>query len=334
MTANQILKDLKAKKYQPIYFLMGEEAYYIDMISNYIAENVLTESEKSFNQSILYGRDTDIHTIIAAAKRFPMMSDYQVVIVKEAQNLRSIDELAFYADKPQSKTILVFCYKYKIIDKRKKVYKLLKNKACLFESKKLYDNKLPAWIKDYVDEKKCEIEQSSSQLLADYLGNDLAKISNELDKLILTLPSDNKKINSAHIEKNIGISKDYNTFELNKALTKKDILKANRIINYFAANQKEHHISLVVASLFYFFSKLLAYHYCPNKTDNKAVASALSVSPFFVNDYREAAKKYKARKVVDIISLLREYDLKSKGVGNVSATAGDLLKDLVFRILH
>lgn len=327
------MKDLKSKKYSPIYFLMGDESYYIDKVTNYIMNNVLSESEKSFNQTIMYGKDVEIGTVITAAKRFPMMCDHQVIIVKEAQNIKKIEDLHFYAKQPLKSTILVINYKYKTLDKRSKLYKALKN-GTLLESKKLYDNKLPEWIKEYLSEKNISIDPPSSLLLAENLGNDLNKISNELDKLIITLPDDEKKITSKHIEQNIGISKDYNTFELNNALTNKDVLKANRIVNYFAANEKEHHISLTIASIFYYFSKVFQYHFLPDKNNSKAVASALGVHPFFVNDYKKAAQKYKPPKIAQIFSDLREYDLKSKGVENNSATQGDLQRELIFKILH
>lgn len=333
MSFEKIMTDLKAKKYAPIYFLMGDESYFIDKITNYIADKVLPESEKAFNQSVLYGKDTDIRTVITTAKRFPMMAEHQVLIVKEAQHLKRIDDLAYYAEKPLKSTILVFNYKFKTLDKRKKVYKLLKKKAVLFESKKLYDYQIPEWIKKYLASKKIGLSPEAGRLLADSLGNDLSKITNELDKLIITIPAGQSQITPDLIEKNIGISKDFNTFELQKALVKKDVLKANRIINYFGQNQREHPMVLIISSLFFFFKKVLLFHFLPNKTDRIA-ASALKINPYFVKEYKQAAQKYSPRKTVEIISLLRQYDLKSKGVENASASPGELLKELIFKILH
>ncbi len=332
MTYEKIISDLKNKIYYPIYFLSGEETYFIDKITDYIAKNVLTEEEKAFNQIVMYGKDTTIGNVDNTAKRFPMMSNHQVIIVKEAQNLKKIEDIVYYAQKPLKSTILVFNYKYKTLDKRKKVYKLLKKNGVLFESKKLYDNKIPAWISDYLKEKKYSIDPVGSRLLNDFLGNDLSKISNELDKLMITL-EEGSKITPDHIEKNIGISKDYNNFELQNALIKKDILKANRIINYFKKNPKDNPIVLTITSLFFFFSKVLTYHYIKDKNPRNA-ASILKVNPYFIKDYELAAKKYNIRKTVSIISILREYDMKSKGFNNVSTTHGDLLLELIFKILH
>jgi len=334
MNFEQLITSLKNKNYLPIYFLSGEETYYIDKVTEYILDNILTESEKDFNLTILYGRDTDIRNVLTSARRFPMMASHQIIIVKEAQNLKSVDDLAIYAEKPLNSTILVFNYKYETLDKRKKVYKALDKIGGLFEFKKLYEDQVPTWISSYLKNEKLTIDPESSRLLTEYLGNDLSKIANELDKLKITMPQGQSKITSEMIEKNIGISKEYNTFELQKALTKKDILKANRIINYFGDNQKENHISLIISSLFYFYTKILTYHALPDKSDNKIIASSLGVNPYFLNDYKEAAKKYPLKKTVEIISILRDFDAKSKGIGDVSSSAKELLRELLFRILH
>lgn len=328
-----ILKDLKNKNYSPIYFLMGEESYFIDIITDYIASNVLTETEKEFNQAIMYGKDITVFDIINAAKRFPMMSQYQVVIVKEAQTIEDIDELHYYAEKPLLSTILVINYKYKSIDKRKKLFKYLTEKGIVFESAKLYDDKIPAWISSYLKSKNLSIDLKASTLITDFVGNDLSRIAHELDKLIITIGSEATTINSSHIERNIGISKEYNNFELQKALSQKNIIKANRIINYFEKNQKLNPISYTFASLYYFFSRLLLYHFIEDKSV-KNVASVLKLNPYFVSDYKLAAKNYSPAKVVAIMSTLREYDLKSKGFGNVSIPPGGILKELVYKILH
>lgn len=333
MTSDQIIKDLKNKIYKPIYFLMGDEPYYIDEITNFIADNVLTESERDFNQTILYGKETDINTIISASRRFPMMANHQVIIVREAQNIRNIEDLLVYADAPQTSTILVVNYKYKSLDKRKKLYKALNKGSVLFESKKKYDNEIPQWISSYLSTKKFSIAPEAGALLTEFLGVDLSKIANELNKLTITLP-EGTKITSDHIEKNIGISKDYNNFELQKALGQKDVLKANQIINYFARNPKDNPLTLTITLLYSYFSKILKCYFIKDKSDNRNIASILQVNPYFVKDYTNAARKYSAAKVVEIISLLREYDLKSKGVNNTSTSGGELLKELIFKILH
>ncbi len=333
MTFESIFLDLKNKKYSPIYFLMGDEPYFIDKITDYIAHNILKDSEKDFNQTILYGKDTDIATVINSAKRFPMMARNQVVIVKEAQNIRDIEDLVYYADNPLKSTLLVINYKYKTLDKRKKLYKILEKNCILFESKKLYDDKVPDWISRYLGSKKYQIHPTAALLLTEFLGNDLSKISKELDKLMLVLPEGEKMINTRHIEENIGISKDYNNFELQKALVKKDHLKVYRIIDHFAHNQKDNPLTVTLSILYMFFNKLVIYYFLPDKS-KQAVAAALRINPFFVQDYQYAAKIYPVKKSVEIISLLRKYDLRSKGVGNISAPPGDLLKELVYKILH
>ncbi len=334
MTFEQILSDLKNKIYKPIYFLSGEEPYFIDLITKYISDNVLTDAEKSFNQTILYGKETEIHTVINTAKRFPMMANHQVVIIKEAQNIKKIEDLIHYAEKPLNSTLLVINYKYKTLDKRKKLYKVISEKGILFESKKLYDNEIPGWINTYLKNKNKTIDPGAGALLNEYLGNDLSKIANELDKLIITLPDGKPNITTSHIERNIGISKDYNNFELHKALTQKNILKANRIVNYFSHNPKDNPFTLTISTLYHFYSKVLAYHFIKDKRDRRNIAATLKVNPYFIGDYEKAAKQYNPKKTVEIISLLREYDLKSKGYKNVSTSHGELLKELVYKILH
>ncbi|MDQ3111138.1 MAG: DNA polymerase III subunit delta [Bacteroidota bacterium] len=327
-----IISDLKKKNYKPVYFLSGEEPYFIDQISDFIEKKVLDESEKEFNQTILYGRDTDVGTIVGEAKRYPMMSDKMVIIVKEAQNIRNIEELDSYIANPLDSTILVICYKYKTLDKRKSFPKTVAKKGVLFESKKLYENKIPDWITSYLKEKKYTASPKSSQMLTEYLGTDLGKITNELDKLMINLPP-GTEITPDHIQMNIGISKDFNTFELNDALTKRDVVKANRIINYFAANSKDHPLVLTIASLNSFFVKLLRYHGLEDKSKESA-AKALGVHPFFVSDYIAAARNYPMQKLKAIAGYLREYDLRSKGIDNATADDGALMKELIWKILH
>lgn len=333
MTFDSILKDLKQRKFAPVYFLMGEESYFIDKISDYIGANVLKEEEKAFNQSILYGKDVDAAAIINSAKRFPMMSEYQVIIVREAQYVKDIENLIHYVPQPLKSTILVINYKYKKLDKRKKLTKELEKHAVLFESKKLYDNKIPDWVSAHLKLSSIRIDPRSSLLLTEFLGNDLSKIKKELEKLILTLPLGEKNITSAHIEENIGISKDYNSIELQKALVEKNALKAFRIVDHFGRNQKSNPIVLTLTSLYFFFSKVFLYAVLPDKS-KQSVAQNLRINPFFVQDYQKAASVFPPPKSVKIIHWLREYDLKSKGVGNLSAKPHDLLKELVYKILN
>ena len=332
-TFEEIMSDLKNRIFKPVYFLAGEEPYYIDLITDYIEEKVLPEAEKSFNQIIFYADDTNIAAIIDVARRFPMMASHQVVIIREAQSLKKIDDLAIYLEKPLVSTILVFCYKYKTPDKRTKLFKLLESHGVYFESPRLRDYQIPGWIERYLMKLGIRTDPNASAMLTEYLGTDLHKIANELDKLIITLPAGKPVITTDLIEKNIGISKDYNNFELQKAVGEKNILKANMIVRYFADNPRDNPITLSIASLFGFFSKLLQYHYLTDKSRNN-VAAALKINPFFVKDYESAALKYNVSKSVQIISLLRTFDMKSKGFGDPGTEPGELLRELVYRILH
>jgi DNA polymerase-3 subunit delta len=333
VTYEEIISDLKNRIFKPVYFMAGEEPYYIDLITEYIQEKVLPEDEKAFNQIILYGDDTNISAIIDTARRFPMMASHQVLIIKEAQSLKKLDDLVIYLEKPLLSTILVFSYKYKTIDKRTKLYKTLESNGVYFESARIRDYLIPAWIERYLMGKGIKTDPSASAMLTEYLGTDLHKIVNELDKLLITLPAGKPFITTELIEKNIGISKDYNNFELQKAIGEKNILKANMIVHYFANNPKDNPITLSIASLFGFFSKLLTFHYLTDKSKNNA-AAVLKINPFFVKDYENSASKYNVSKTVQIISLLRTYDMKSKGFNDPGTDPGDLLKELVFRILH
>ncbi|HEX2968772.1 MAG TPA: DNA polymerase III subunit delta [Bacteroidales bacterium] len=330
---DDVLSDLKNKKYKPVYFLAGEEPYYIDVITDFITDNVLPESEKAFNQMILYGEDTSVPAIIDISRRFPMMSSHQVVIVKEAQSLKNIEDLAIYLEKPLLSTLLVINYKYKSLDKRTKLVKALETSGIYFESARVRDYQIPAWIERYLMTKGIRTDPAASALLTEFLGTDLHKIANELEKLIITLPKGKSVITTELIEKNIGISKDYNNFELQKAVGEKNILKSNMIVKYFADNPKDNPIMLTISSLFSFFSKILTYHYLADKSKSN-VAAALKINPFFVKDYEDAASKYNASKTIYIISLLRTYDLRSKGFEDAGTEQGDLLRELVFRILH
>ena len=329
----QILTDLRKKVYQPVYFLMGEEPYYIDFISDFIQNNVLNDSEKEFDQTILYGKDVDINTVINAAKRYPMMSPYQVLIVKEAQLIKDWDNLVHYLSNPSKSTILVFCYKYGTPDKRKKWYQEVTKIATVYESVKLRDYEIGAWITKYCKSKNVAIDDKAVAMLSDFLGTDLSKLVNELDKLVLTKPVDMQRITPDLVEKNIGISKDYNVFELQAALINRDVLKANRIIQYFSENKKANPMVLVLAQLFKFFSELMLYHYLPDKSQG-AVASELKINPYFVKDYQKASQVYGAWKTMNIISFIRETDARYKGIDNPSTDEADLLVELIFKIMH
>ena len=332
MNYKEIISSISNKDFHPVYFLMGEEPFYIDKISDYISDNVLESQEKEFNQSVLYGKEVDVAQIIAEAKQFPFGATHRVVIVKEAQNIKNIEDLESYLDNPQPSTLLVICYKYKKLDKRKKFTKSLAKKALLFESKKLYDNQVPDWITKYLSEKGYKIEEKAAFMLAEFLGIELSNISNELDKLMVIIKKE-EKITANIIEKNIGISKDYNIFEFQQALGKKDILKSNQIVNHFSANPKAHPLVVTLGMLFSFFQKLMTYHSIKDKNKNN-VATELKVSPYFVNQYSSAARNYSQSKLFDIFTHLKQYDLKSKGVNNTSTADGDLLKELVYKILH
>lgn len=327
-----IVSDIKNGVIKPIYFLMGEEPYYIDKISDYIENNVLQEAEKGFNLQVMYGRDATVDEIVSSAKRYPMMAEKQVIIVKEAQDLsRSIEKLVAYANNPQPTTVLVINYKYKKLDKRKKLHKAIAKTGLVYESKKLYDNKVADWIRRVLSGKKYQIEPKAAQMLVEFLGTDLSKIANELDKLTLILPKETI-INDAHVEENIGISKDFNNFELLKAIGDKNILKANRIINYFVENPKNNPTIMTISLLNNFFTKLLLFHGLQNKSKD-AVSKALGVNIYFVDDYFAASRNYPMRKVAQVIAFLRDADVKSKGVG-ANQTQGDILKELIFKILH
>lgn len=333
---NQIVKDIKQGNYKPIYFFWGEEPYYIDKLSDYIENNVLSEGERDFNQTVVYGADTNIADIISTAKRFPMMSEYQVVIIREAQGIfdfnQNMDDLLAYAKNPQKSTILVFGYKYKKADSRKALFKEIKKSGVFFESKRKYDNELPSWISKVLGGKGYSIEQKAVFMLVEFLGNDLEKIAKELEKLTSILEK-GTKITPLHIELNIGISKDFNNFELNSAIALKDVLKANRIINYFVQNPKQHPILGTIPLIFSFFSKVLILHSLDNKSESN-VAKELGVNPFFVKEYIVAANNYDKRKAVRVISYLRDADVKAKGVGAGSISHADLLKELIYKIMH
>ena len=281
LTCNDILLELKEKKYRPIYYLMGDEPYYIDLISDYIMDHVLSETEKEFNLTVVYGADVDISTIINTAKRYPMMSDYQVVIVKEAQAIQRMEELSYYLQKPLQSTILVICHKHGSIDRRKKLAAEIEKVGVLFESKKIKDTQLPAFITSYMKRKGVDMDTKATAMLADFVGADLSRLTGELEKLIITLPTGQKRITPEQIERNIGISKDYNNFELRSAIVEKDILKANKIIKYFEENPKTNPLQMTLAVLFNFFSNLMLAYYAPEKTE-QGVAAMLGLKAVII----------------------------------------------------
>lgn len=328
----QLVADIKGGNIKPIYLLMGEEPYYIDKISGFIEDNVLDEADKGFNQVILYGADITIDDIVANAKRFPMMADRQVVIIKEAQELsRTIDKLSVYAQNPQPSTVLVINYKYKKVDKRKALYKSVKKSGVVFESKRLYENQVSDWIRRVLSPKNYSITPKAAQMLVEFLGTDLSKINNELEKLQAILP-EGTQITPEIVEVNIGISKDFNNFELQKAIGQRNVFKAHQIITYFGQNPKDNPMVVTVSLLNNFFTQLLKYHGLENKQERN-VASKLGVNPYFVKDYVAAARNYPMRKVSQVIGTLREFDVKSKGVGSNSVPQGDLLKELLVKIM-
>ena len=329
----QILNDLDRKIYEPVYLLMGEEPYYIDLISDFIQKNVLNEMEQEFDLTVLYGKDVDTSTVINAAKRYPMLGGYQVLIIKEAQNIKALDDLVYYFQNPLKSTILVICYKYGTPDKRKKWVQDAAKTGVVFESMKLRDYEVGSWINRYIKRKNLAIDEKAVVMLSDFLGSDLGKIANELDKLILTKPTGQQRITPELVEANIGISKDFNAFELIAALINRDVLKANRIIRYFGENKKSNPSVLVLANLFNFFSNLMIYHYLPDKNPG-VVAAELRVNPYFVKDYQKAAQLFNAWKTMNIISYIRETDARSKGIDNPGADDFDLYKELIFKILH
>ncbi len=329
----QITKDIKAGTIAPVYFLMGEEPYYIDKLSEFIEKNILNEEEKSFNQMVLYGRDVSMQEIISNAKRFPLMAERQVIIVKEAQELiRTIDQLDDYLEHLQPTTVLVFCYKYKTLDKRKKVYKNIQKKGVLYESKKLREYQIEAWLKRVISGKGYSIEPKAAAMLVEFLGTDLSKIANELDKLTIILPK-GSEITAEVVERNIGISKDFNNFEMIKAIVDRDQLKAYKIAHYFSQNTKNNPLVLTLGLVYSYFSKLLLYHGLKDKSATNVVKN-LKISQYGLKDYEIGFKNYPMRKVSQIISILKDIDLKNKGVGASAMPQGDLLKEMLAKIFN
>jgi len=330
-TTNQLITDIKGGKISPIYFLMGEEAYYIDVISDFIESYVLAEEEKGFNQMVFYGKDVSIQDIVSNAKRYPMMAERQVIIVKEAQNLiKTIEQLVDYAKNPQPTTVLVFNYKYKTLDKRKALYKVLSKAAVVFESKKIYEDKIPSWIQSFLRSKQISITPKAALMLTEFLGNDLSKIANELNKLEIVVGTQ-KEITPDVIEQNIGISKDFNNFELQKAIGNLDHKKAYQIVHYFAQNSKQHPFVLTISILYLYFTKLMTLHTVRDQNPG-TVAKALGINPYFVNDYIAVSRNFPMKRISGVLETLRIYDTKSKGLG-ANLSPKDLYNELIYNIL-
>ncbi|WP_278624395.1 DNA polymerase III subunit delta [Parabacteroides gordonii] len=334
-TFEEICRDIVAKKFQPVYILMGEEPFFMDRITDLLLENVLSESEKDFNQMVMYGADTDAAMIINAARRFPMMSEYQLVVVREAQLVRDIELLTNYVKSPLKSTVLVINYKYKTLDRRKTLASATDKTGILFESKKIPDYKMPAFIVSFMQQRSIGIDPKAAQMLSDFLGNDLSRLNKELDKLALILPEKAvKRITPELIEQNIGISKEYNNFELIKALAVKDVLKANRIAQYFEKNPKSNPIQMTLPVIFNYFSNLLICYYTKDRSETGIMTALGLRGTFQVKDYMTGLRNYPAMKVFNLISDIRTTDARSKGVENTSVSDADLLKELLYKILH
>ena len=333
-TYESIMSELKSGVYKPVYYLMGEEGYFTDRITSYIIENALTEVERDFNLTVFYGLDTDIDTIVTAAKRFPMMAERQVIVVKEAQMLKNLDALQFYLQAPQPTTVLVFAHKNGSIDKRKKVASELERSGVVLDSKKMREDQLPAFINSYLREKQLTADNKSVLMMKESVGADLSRLAGEIDKLAIALPAGSVNITPELVEEHIGISKEYNNFELQNALVNKDILKANKIINYFAQNPKKNPIQMTLALLFGFFSNVMMCYYAPDKSE-RGVAEFLGLrSAWGVGDYIKAMRNYKAVHVLEILHLIRLADAQSKGAEGPQTTDGEIMRELLYRILH
>ena len=336
VTYESVMSELKNRKFRPLYYLMGDEPYYIDKISNWIAENVLQPEERDFNQTVLFGSDVNASQIVDAAKRYPMMSEYQVLIVKEAQNIKNTEPLEKYFKAPMPSTILVMCHKNGSIDGRKKEFvKSIQQAGVLFESKKLRDRDLPAFIEKYLNAKNVSIDPKSTQVIADAVGADLSRLVSELDKVMLSLPEEDRRVTPQVVEDQIGVSKDFNSFELRNAIVSRDVLKANQIVKYFDENPKAGSLYSLLPMLFNYFQNLMLVHYCPQKNDQDGVAQWLELrNNWGAKDYMTGMRNYSGMKVMQILSKIREIDAKSKGLDNPNTPPGELMKELIFFILH
>ena len=336
VTYESVMHDLKARDFKPIYYLMGDESYYIDKISDWIAENVLQPEEKDFNQTVLFGSDVNASQIVDAAKRYPMMSEYQVIIVKEAQNVKNVEPIEKYLKAPMSSTILVMCHKNGTIDGRKREYvKAIQQAGVLFESKKLRERDLPSFIEQYLKAREASIDPKSTQMIADAIGADLSRLTSELDKVLLSLPESDRRVTPQVVEDQIGVSKDYNAFEFRDAIVNRNILKANQIIKYFDENPKAGGLYALLPMMFSYFQNLMLSYYCPQKGSQEALAQWLDMkSPWGARDYITGMRNYSGMKVMQIISKIREIDAKSKGLDNPNTAPGELMKELIFFTLH
>ncbi|MFT6814432.1 MAG: DNA polymerase-3 subunit delta [Sphingobacteriales bacterium] len=332
MSADVVLKELKAKKYKPIYFLQGEETYFIDQISDYIEDNILNEAERGFNQSIFYGEDSDVQSIINSAKRFPMMSEYQVIIVKEAQRLKGIEKFESYFENPQPQTILCICYKEKKLDGRKKTGKIVAKNGVLVTLDRIKEEKVSAWITNYIQNKGFKIQPQVSQLMSECLGNKLSVVSNELDKLIISL-NEGEDITAQTVEKNIGISKDYNVFELNKAIGLRDKVKVYQIVDYMVKHEKANPFLMILGAMNSYFSKIMLAHYSPDKS-SAGIARVIGIPPFFAGEYLTAMKHYNLERISKVYDLLYTYNARNNGYENANTSSGDLLREMTFKVLN
>lgn len=332
MDYKSIIQEIQQKRFKPVYLLHGEEPYYIDLISKAIVDHALEEHERDFNQMIVYGKDSDVLSVISESKGYPMMAERRLVVVREAQDLKEIEKLESYCNSPNPTTVLVLAYKYSKFDSRKKLFKEISKSGLVFLSDKVKEYQLADWINNYLRSTDYSITPKASSLLADFLGNDLSKITNELDKLALLLQK-GTTINEVHIEENIGISKDYNVFELINAISIRDVPKAMRIVNYFTHNPKSGPLVMVISSVFAFYARLMRIHFMPNKAGDY-VAGQLKVHPFVAKELIQATKIYPPKMISRNIAYLHEYDLKSKGVNNATFSEGDLMKELVFKLMH
>ena len=333
---DSIMHDLQERKFVPVYYLMGDESYYIDKISDYIAEHVLQPEERDFNQTVLFGSDVTAAQIADTARRYPMMAEYQVVIVKEAQNIKNTEALEKYFKMPMTSTILVMCHKNGTVDGRKKEYvKAIQMAGILFESKKLRDRDLPVFIENYLKQRNVSIDHKSTQIIADSIGADLSRLTGELDKVILSLPEQDRRVTPQVVEDQIGVSKEFNSFELRDAVVNRNVFKANQIIKYFDDNPKAGSIYAFLPMLFNYFQNLMIAYYAPNKQSQEGVAEWLELrSPWAAKDYMTGMRNYSGMKVMQIIGKIREIDAKSKGLDNPNTPPGELMKELIFYILH
>jgi len=340
-TFDAIMRNLKSRHFAPIYILMGEESYYIDLIADYISDNVLPEEERDFNQTIIYGADVNSSQIVDLARRYPMMAEHQVVVVKEAQNLRDWSAIEKYAEKQVMKsTVLVLCYKNGALDRKKKGINSLFSKieaigGIIYESKKKRESELPSFIENYLKDQKASIDYKACQMIADHIGSDLSRLASELDKVLISLPEGKRKITADIVEREIGVSKEFNTFELRNAIINRNVYKANQIINYFDSNPKSGSIYAFLPNIFSFFQNLMVAYYAPDKRNDYALAQYLELrGSWAAQDYIVGMKNYSGTKTLQIISKIREIDAKTKGLDNPNTGAGDLMKELIFFILH